>query len=269
VTGFIIMAALVVVGALLRTANKRTRSTQSAPWARMQYGAQRVKALASPPAVPQPLRPAPLTSPGQYQYSSPPEQDPLPEQYFGPGGWQPAMPPHQTTPQQLPRYRTPSPKVDVDTRVRELMAAGNEVAAVRLLCDEADLGIIEAQAYARGLVLPAGPGPAQRRTGEGGTAGSGEERYVGSAAFATSVFDTADHDVWASGWRDDDQSGWQEDDQEDRTDIDELWRTVREAGRQIGGEPDASPQEAVSTDSSIFDDVDLELDLDRDLDLDR
>ncbi|MGH3369457.1 MAG: hypothetical protein ACRDPR_05605 [Nocardioidaceae bacterium] len=249
-TGFIVVVVLVVVGALIRKAGER--SAQSAPWARMQYGMQRAKALASPPPVPQPMRPAPLTSPGRYQYSSPPQQEPLPEQYYGPGGWQPAMPPHQTTPQQLPRYRTPSPKVDVDTRVRELMAAGNEVAAVRLLCDEADLGIIEAQQYARSLMQAADHGPTQRRTGESGTSDSGEERYVGSAAFATSVFETADDDAWASGWQDDDQ--------DDRTDIDELWRTVRDGGRPAAEEPDATPQETASGDSSVFN-LDMEADL--------
>jgi hypothetical protein len=146
-------------------------------------------------------------------------------------------PHYQSQPQ--PPYRPapqpslPAVRIDVDARVRDLMAAHNEVGAIRLLCDERDLGILEAQEYARSLTLRPGAAP----TGPG-SAGSGtpdrpraeaqpiedETRYVGSAAFATSVFDTdPDANAWASGWVD-------EPDQDDRSDLDELWQTVRNAG---------------------------------------
>jgi hypothetical protein len=122
------------------------------------------------------------------------------------------------------------PKGDFDKRVREMMASGNEVGAVRLLCDEQDMGIIEAQSYARALV--AGPGRAPRRTGESDARpdpGEGETRYVGSAAFAESVFSTdPDENVWASGWV-------EKPEQDDRTDIDELWQTVQNNGRPAAG----------------------------------
>lgn len=120
-----------------------------------------------------------------------------------------------------PQNKLPTPRNDTDTRVRELMAAHNEVGAVRLLCDEQDMGIIEAQEYARGLVAPPGTA-APRRTDD---AVVEETRYVGSAAFAESVFDTsADENVWASGWVDKPEP-------EDRTDMDELWQTVQNQGR--------------------------------------
>jgi hypothetical protein len=146
--------------------------------------------------------------------------------------------------QQVPPYQSPPagrgtggrtqqskpPKGDFDKRVREMMASGNEVGAVRLLCDEQDMGIIEAQSYARALV--AGPGRAPRRTGESAARpdpGEGETRYVGSAAFAESVFSTdPDENVWASGWV-------EKPEQDDRTDIDELWQTVQNNGRPAAG----------------------------------
>lgn len=259
-TGIIIMLVLVVVGTLVKKANDRARRAtgQAAPWTRVQYGMQRVQQWAAPPPVPQPLQPAPLTSTGQYpgsqyavQYAQPPGQFQPAQPYFGPGGWQPPMAPHHTDPSQLPRHRTPSPQADVDARVRELMAAGHEVAAVRLLCDEADLGIIEAQQYARNLTLPPGQEQAGRRTAADGTAGAddAESRYVGSAAFATSVFDTGDDDVWASGWRDTAEP-------DDRTDMDELWRTVRDAGKPPAADTPAPP--AKKSDASTFD-ISMEL----------
>jgi hypothetical protein len=131
-----------------------------------------------------------------------------------------------------PQNNLAAPKGDVDSRVRELMAAHNEVGAVRLLCDEQDMGIIEAQEYARSLVLPPGTPSKSGRTEDSGTTdrpaakpGPEEEsRYVGSAAFAESVFSTdPDENVWASGWVD-------KPEQDNRTDMDELWQTVRDAG---------------------------------------
>jgi hypothetical protein len=172
---------------------------------------------------------------------------------FGqPGQFQPPTPWYAPPAQ---GQRAVQPKVsqrDLDQRVRELMKSGNEVAAVRLLCDEQDLGIIDAQKRARSLVAPAGTtddggvgdgpaGEAGRRDREGGgsaavsgSSGSQDgprERYVGSAAFAESIFDTNqdDKESWASGWVDLPEPG-------DRSDMDELWKTVRDHGR-----PGSSP----------------------------
>lgn len=171
-----------------------------------------------------------------------PGQPPLPGQFPGPvhappGQFQPPppatwLPSHQPPPPHIglgiashrpPQNNLPAQKGDTDNRVRELMAAHNEVGAVRLLCDDQDMGIIEAQEYARGLVAPPGA-PAPRSTG--GTEPVEEEtRYVGSAAFAESIFDTdADENTWASGWVD-------KPDPDDRSDLDELWQTVRNQGR--------------------------------------
>jgi hypothetical protein len=141
---------------------------------------------------------------------------------FGQPGWiQPPPPPAY----QQPTRRPQQGKAELDARIRELMATGNEVTAVRLLSDERDLGIIEAQKYARSLV--AGPDKARSTAARAAEAEKNEEefRYVGSAAFAESVFDTReDENVWASGWVDKPEA-------EDRSDMDELWETVKNAGR--------------------------------------
>ncbi|WP_112238077.1 hypothetical protein [Kribbella monticola] len=199
-----------------------------------------------------------ITGPGQYAQQSGPGQQGQPgQQYAGPqtgyappGQFQPPQfqPPQFQPPQfqaasfqaapppWVPAYqppqakRPPQNKGELDARIRELMTTGNEVAAVRLICDEKDLGIIDAQKYARSVVdgsskarstaapAPAAPGPVADKTEE-------DTRYVGSAAFAESVFDTREDDnVWASGWVDKPEL-------EDRTDIDELWQTVQNTGR--------------------------------------
>ena len=162
------------------------------------------------------------------------------QQYAAPSPWLPTNQPHYQSQPQPPHQPAPPPqpslpevRTDVDARVRELMAAHNEVGAIRLLCDEQDLGILEAQEYVRSLTLRPGAAPAGRRTADSGTPDrpraeaqpiEDETRYVGSAAFATSVFDTdPDANAWASGWVD-------EPDQDDRSDLDELWQTVRDAG---------------------------------------
>lgn len=125
-------------------------------------------------------------------------------------------------PQQQQRVR---PSVaDLNAQVMELMAANREVAAIRLLCDEADLGIIEAQQYARELSGQSSEPPPVAATP---AAQVEESTYVGSAAFATSIFETGEDEGWASGWTDTPEP-------EDRGDIDELWRTVRSGGQQTG-----------------------------------
>ncbi|GAB2610575.1 hypothetical protein [Kribbella endophytica] len=179
-----------------------------------------------------PTQAMPFAQPGQFQ---PPQiqQTPFQQgQFQAPAIWNPPAPQGRAAhPKQSQR--------DLDSRVREMMKAGNEVGAVRLLCDEQDLGIIDAQKRARSLVAPA--------AGNGGNGGNGggsperdregasrspadtpeqETRYVGSAAFADSLFDTNrdDQETWASGWTEVPEV-------EDRSDMDELWKTVRDHGR--------------------------------------
>ncbi|NUR99512.1 MAG: hypothetical protein HOV67_30170 [Kribbellaceae bacterium] len=143
-------------------------------------------------------------APGQFQ---PAQQYPV---QYNPGPYQP--PAHRP-----PQNHLPAPRQDLDARVRELMNAGNEVGAVRLLSEERELGILEAQQYARSLVTP-------QRTAVPDAPDEPDEddgRYVGSAAFAESIFnlDDREENVWASGWVDTPEP-------DDRSDIDELWQTV-------------------------------------------
>ncbi len=181
------------------------------------------------------IQPMPGTPPYQPQVYQPLQGNPQvvrPVQGFVPPTFapQPGMPGMVRAPQQPrpshrpPQQQLPAPRGDLDKRVRELMTNNMEVAAVRMLCEEAEMGIIEAQAYARSLVAPqqpTAPEPAKA------SADSTEERYSGSAAFGTSLFERDDEDVWPSGWVDEPQS-------DDRSDIDELWNTVRNGG---GPEP--------------------------------
>ncbi len=160
-----------------------------------------------------------------------------------PPGWVPPpgmQPPAMQAPlphHRPPQHQLPPPQGELDARVRELMANNQEVTAVRLLCDEADMGIIEAQEYARALVpseeqsqeqteptMTKGVAPPEQATEE--------YEYIGSSAIASSIFEREDDDVWASGWVD-------EPEPEDRSDIDELWQAVRDGGRPSPGtEPD-------------------------------
>ncbi|GAB3831335.1 hypothetical protein GCM10028799_60100 [Kribbella italica] len=165
-----------------------------------------------------PTQAMPYAQMGQFQ----------PGQFQQPAPWYPPQAQPQRAVQPKPAQR------DLDSRVRELMKAGNEVGAVRLLCDEQDLGIIDAQKRARSLAAPAGGNVG--RNGGGSpereappakeTAQDRETRYVGSAAFADSLFDTNrdENEAWASGWIDKPEA-------EDRSDMDELWKTVRDHGR--------------------------------------
>jgi hypothetical protein len=152
--------------------------------------------------------------------------------YTPPGQYQPAqyqqpVPQIQFQQAQRPQHgQLPGKNSELEKRVRELMKTGHEVSAIRLLSDEQDLGIIEAQEYARGLIAPPGkpdPESAPREAEQPG--GQEETRYVGSAAFAESLFELdRDENVWASGWVDKPEP-------EDRSDMDELWQTVRDGGR--------------------------------------
>jgi hypothetical protein len=194
------------------------------------------------PAQQQPVQ---YQSPGQYQpapfqpaQSQPPQHQTPRYQtsQYQPPAYQP--PPYQPPPAHRPPHNSlPRPNQDIDAQVRELMNAGHDVAAIRLLCDERDLGILEAQEYARALVAPAKAAkstptrpsavsePQNEDENENGT------RYAGSAAFAESIFDLdRDEDVWASGWVDTPEP-------EDRTDIEELWQTVSNPPRPGGTPP--------------------------------
>jgi len=266
-TGFIIFVVLMIIFGFGRKAAKRQVDPARKPSPTIEKLLERVRAQAAaaqpqmiqgqyagPPqgqqygnlAQGQPAQ-APYSAPGQYpiqgQYPMQgqhpgqgqfPAQGqygaPVQAQYPPPGQWQypPAPVPQQhqradrTHHGRQPEHNFPAPNSPLERRIRELMTSGHEVPAIRLLCDEQDLGIIEAQEYARGLV-------AKPSSGDGRSAHSDtveeETRYVGSAAFAESVFDLdREENVWASGWV-------EKPEPEDRTDIDELWQTVRNTGR--------------------------------------
>ncbi|MFG1911148.1 hypothetical protein [Kribbella sp. NPDC048928] len=174
-------------------------------------------------------RPGEWSAPGQAP-TQPGATTPYPPAgvYQAPAQFQPAQYPMQYNPgpyqppaHRPPQNNLPAPSQDLDARVRELMNAGNEVGAVRLLSEERELGILQAQQYARSLVAP------QRSAGPDNDSGTvddtdpSEERYVGSAAFSESIFnlDDREENVWASGWVDKPEP-------EDRSDIEELWQTV-------------------------------------------
>ncbi|WBQ08052.1 hypothetical protein [Kribbella sp. CA-293567] len=199
-----------------------------------QYGGPAAQGGYAPPGQYQPAQQYPAQQPTNWppQY----QQGPPAQHYQAPPAQQ-----YQQTPQHAPQYapqanRTqhgrqpehnfPAPNSPLERRIRELMSTGNEVPAIRLLCDEQDLGIIEAQKYARELVAPPSRAGATPDLDSSRSDSPAEEnRYVGSAAFAESVFDLdRDENVWASGWV-------EKADTDDRTDIDELWQTVRNAGR--------------------------------------
>ncbi|MGZ0153210.1 hypothetical protein ACXJJ3_39535 [Kribbella sp. WER1] len=162
--------------------------------------------------------------PGEW---APPAQQPYQQAgaYQAPGQFQPAQQypvqynpaPYQPPAHRPPQNHLPSSNQDLDARVRELMNANNEVGAVRLLSEERELGLLEAQQYARSLVAPK-PSATPEKADE---PDEDDGRYVGSAAFAESIFnlDDREENVWASGWVDTPEP-------DDRSDIDELWRTV-------------------------------------------
>jgi hypothetical protein len=172
------------------------------------------------PSQHQQSAPVPYRTQPQHQPQFQPQYQP---QYQPPATW---MPSNQPPAHRPPQNNLPASNADLDARVRELMRTRNEVGAIRLLCDERDLGIIEAQKYARSLVAPAKTKSTSGSDDYDSDADGGEEtRYIGSAAFATSTFDLdRDDDVWASGWVDTPEP-------EDRSDIDELWQTVQNPPR--------------------------------------
>jgi hypothetical protein len=173
----------------------------------------------------QPRHQGERTSPGQpTQLPSGPSQYPTTGVYQPPAQFQPVQ--YSANPYQPPAHRPqqshlPISNQDLDARVRALMNAKNEVGAIRLLGEQRELGILEAQRYARSLVAPK---TTPRTTDDEPNEDDG--RYVGSAAFAESIFnlDDREENVWASGWVDKPEP-------EDRSDIDELWQTVRNAPR--------------------------------------
>jgi hypothetical protein len=175
----------------------------------------------------------------------------VPQPPPGPGwaqagpGWQPPpmapLPAHHPQPSHRPPPHTlPTPQVDLDDQVRALMAADNEVAAVRLLCDEADMGIIEAQEYARALARGQAPESEQEQAAPQqhvpppvvGSDRDEEWSFFGSAALGGTPADYDERDEWASGWQekpDPDQGKF----------IDELWQSIRD-----GSDPAAAARAA-------------------------
>jgi hypothetical protein len=266
-TGFVIFVVVMIVVSLISKAKRQSAKPDGTPSPRVQKLIERIQAqqagnqpiqfqgqftqptgqarpatFANQPSTPpgseqvaaalqqllqagrQPRHPGEHASPGQASQALTP--------YLPPGQFQPPstwLPSYQPQGHRAPQNNLPTPKADTDTRVRELMSSGNEVAAIRLLCDEQDMGILEAQEYARALVAPPGTNPASaqyKRAAEPSPEPADEDtRYVGSAAFAESIFDLdREEDTWASGWVDKPEP-------EDRSDIDELWQTVRNPPR--------------------------------------
>ena len=254
-TGFVIFVVVMIVVSLISKARQQATRGNGQPNARMQALIERIQAQQAgsqpvqihgqftqaagpggPRPAPSPTFPVQAGNPQGSQQAAAALQQLMQggRQAPRPGEWatpaQPQYPlqynpaPYQPGPYQPPAHRPqqnnlPTPRQDLDARVRELMTAGNEVGAIRLLSDERELGILEAQKYARDLVAPpTAPRPNEDVLDE---PDEGEGRYVGSAAFAESIFnlDDREENVWASGWVDTPEP-------DDRSDIDELWQTV-------------------------------------------
>ena len=215
-TGFVIFIVVMIVLGLISTARQQSAKAKGTPNPRVQKLMERMQAEAQRNGGPPPVqyRPTALQPPAPWQQpTQAPIQPRIQAQIQAPPGHRP------------PQNHLPVSKDDLDAQVRELMSTGQEVAAIRLLCDERDLGILEAQEYARTLVTPAAiPGkPAPAPSSEPDD--EDESRYVGSAAFAESIFDRdREENVWASGWVDTPEP-------EDRSDMDELWEIVRNPPR--------------------------------------
>lgn len=154
----------------------------------------------------------------------------------------PQQPSHQP-----PSNNLPTPQIDLDDQVRALMAAGNEVGAIRLLCDEAEMGIIAAQEYARALVRGKAPEQEQQAEAEpivpqvGSDQKPDEWSFFGSAALGGSPADYDERDEWASGWQ-------EERDPNEGQFIDELWQSIRDGSNpaklaEFGREPGTSRDE--------------------------
>jgi hypothetical protein len=219
---FVIFVVVMIVISLVGKAKQQSAKSDGRPNPRVQKLVERIQA--------QQGFNQPIQIRGNFTPAQPPQiahsPYPAPAQQPPPSNWLPSYQPQGHRP---PQNNLPTPKADTDTRVRELMNGGNEVAAIRLLCDEQNMGILDAQEYARALVAPPGTNPASAQykpAAEPSPAPAEEDtRYVGSAAFAESIFDLdREEDTWASGWVDTPEP-------EDRSDIDELWQTVRNAPR--------------------------------------
>ncbi|GAA1593322.1 hypothetical protein GCM10009804_57360 [Kribbella hippodromi] len=230
-TEFVIFVVVMIVVSLITKARQKSTRPNGQPNPKMQALIERLQAqqgLNQPPqqhqgqytqpAAPQ-QQPGGYAPPAQYQpaqYQPAPYQQPL--QYQQPVQYQQQPPAHVPPQNNLPR-----PQQDLDAQVRALMQAGNEVGAIRLLSDERDLGILEAQTYARSLVAPKTTPASTSSTATTAAEDSEQDdtRYIGSAAISESIFnlDDRDENVWASGWVDKPEP-------DDRSDIDELWQTV-------------------------------------------
>ncbi|HET6739615.1 MAG TPA: hypothetical protein VFH76_11800, partial [Kribbella sp.] len=169
-TGFVIFVVVMIVLGLINKAKQQSGGNGKAN-ARMQAMMERIQA--------QQGGNQPIQFQGQYTQAAgqggppPPQWGQAPVQpgavtpyppagtYQAPAQFQPAQYPMQYNPgpyqppaHRPPQNNLPAPRQDLDARVLELMSAGNEVGAVRLLSEERELGILEAQQYARSLVAP-------------------------------------------------------------------------------------------------------------------
>jgi hypothetical protein len=251
-SGFIIFVAVVIVVSLINKARQQSNRTNGKVNPRVQALVEKIQAQqaglqpsqfqgqytqAAGQAGPPPNQartfpaqtgnPAPYQPPAQFQPAQYQSAQFQPAQY-PPVQFQPA--PYAPNPYQPPAHRPPQSQLpvsnqDLDAQVRTLMNANNEVGAIRLLGEQRELGILEAQQYARALVAPTTT-PRSADQDQPDEPDENDGRYVGSAAFAESIFnlDDREENVWASGWVD-------EPEPEDRSDIDELWQTVRNAPR--------------------------------------
>ncbi|WP_406053344.1 hypothetical protein [Kribbella sp. NBC_00889] len=223
---FAIFVVIMIIVSLVAKAKQQSKGSGT-PNARVQAVINRIQTEVQKNGGP------PLELGPKYAQYTQPAQPAQPPQYQS-AQYQPYQPgPYQQSQYQAARHETP-PRQDTDARVRELMMAGHEVSAVRLLSDEQDMGLLEAQEYARALIAPTAAKPtgtaskpAQDKPAPETPEPEADEdtRYVGSAAFAESIFDLdRDEETWASGWVDKPEA-------DDRSDIDELWETVRNAAR--------------------------------------
>ncbi|MER7250584.1 hypothetical protein [Kribbella sp. NPDC000426] len=250
-TGFIIFVVVMIVVSLINKAKQQSNRANGKVNPRVQALVEKIQAQqggnlptqfqgqyaqAAGQGGPPPNQGS--TFPGQVVQSGQPVQSGNPAPYMSP-----YQPPAQFQPVQYtqnayqpPAHRPqqsqlPVSNQDLDAQVRKLMNANNEVGAIRLLGEQRELGILEAQKYARSLVAPrtaprSPDADADAAYSDSGESDEDDSRYVGSAAFAESIFnlDDREENVWASGWVDKPEP-------EDRSDIDELWQTVRNAPR--------------------------------------
>ncbi len=267
---FAIFVVFMVVVAIVGAVNKQ-RGTNGAPSPRVQKLIERIQAQQGGD---QPVQfQGQFTQPGPQQNQVSGSQQAgaalqalmqAGRQHAHPGEW--ATPGQAAAPQQFApqQFAPPAPAVPAGALPAWSLSATGHVAA--------DAPAAAAQLSAAWAAAEAEPGRPRARADEGrqrgrrgpaalGRAGSGhcskprlmhatwshrrplpsparrtsnpveeETRYVGSAAFAESIFNLdPEENTWASGWVDTPEP-------DDRSDIDELWQTVRNPPRPTGAQ---------------------------------